>query len=221
MNSWRDLITGEEREVYEKQHAGYKRSLGEKPALIIVDTVRAFVGRPGLSLKESAKEWPTSCGPYAWKAIPFIAKLRDIAVERSWPIVYTTGQPGSASIFGGTVKGEIVAMDSPMDWPGAQDIPEEIAPPSGALVLPKPKASAFFGTPLIAFLVRNRVDTLIVGGGTTSGCVRATVVDAHMYGFNVFVVEEACFDRAELSHNVSLYEMNAKYADVISVEELE
>jgi nicotinamidase-related amidase len=87
------------------------------------------------------------------------------------------------------------------------------------MVVYKRKASVFFGTPSISFLTRNSVDTLLVGGGTTSGCVRAFVVDAFSYGFKVAVVEECTFARGQSSHKMSLFDMHQKYADVISLEE--
>ena len=84
----------------------------------------------------------------------------------------------------------------------------------------KPKASAFFDTALVSYLIRRGVDSLVVTGATTSGCVRATVVDGHSHGYPTFVVEDACFDRSRLSHGVNLFEMNAKYADVVTASEL-
>ncbi len=170
-------------------------------------------------MAESISAWPTSCGPSAWVAMPRIRELIDAARTAGIPLVYTTAQPGSDRLYGGTVKEESGAMGSPMGWPGAQDIPEEIAPREGDLVLAKPKASAFFCTSLLAYLHRHRVDGLIVCGTTTSGCVRATVVDGFSWGYPVFIPEEAVFDRARLSHAVNLFELNAKYADVITVRE--
>jgi len=103
-------------------------------------------------------------------------------------------------------------LEQPED---AHDIVDEISPLSSELVLRKTKPSAFHGTPLVSTLVYENVDTLLVIGCTTSGCVRATVVDAFSYGFSVMVVEDAVFDRAELSHAVNLFDMDFKYADVV------
>lgn len=215
MRWWEELYTGSERSVYEGTFRGVRQPMGKRPALLVIDVTMAFTGRPGLSLEESAREWPTSCGPAAWEAIPYIARVIRAAREAAVPVVYTTALPGADKIYGGTVKGELGPMKSPMAWPGAQDIPGEIAPLPGELVLQKPKASAFFGTALLAYLHRDRVDSLIVVGTTTSGCVRATVVDGFSWGYPTFVVDEAVFDRSRLSHAVNLFDMNAKYADVI------
>ena len=99
-------------------------------------------------------------------------------------------------------------------------IVDEIAPVAGEVVIDKgSKPSGFFGTQLASLLIYEGVDTCIVTGMTTSGCVRATVLDAFQYNFNVVIPHEACADRSQLSHAVSLYDMHMKYADVVSVDE--
>lgn len=216
---WEEVFGEHERAVYEGTHKGQAQPRGQRPALLVVDVTRAFCGQPGQSMAESIRTWPTSCGPHAWAAIPHIRALIEAARAAKVPVVYTTALPGADRLYGGTVKGESGAMGSPMAWPGAQEIPEEIAPRDAELVLAKPKASAFFATPLLAHLHRARIDCLIVCGTTTSGCVRATVVDGFSWGYGVFVPEETVFDRSRLSHAVNLFEMNAKYADIITVGE--
>ena len=78
----------------------------------------------------------------------------------------------------------------------------------------------FFGTPLAGYLVELGIDSLIIAGTTTSGCVRATVVDAFSYNYPVIIVEDCCFDRGEMSHKINLFDMNAKYGDVIGLAEV-
>ena len=95
----------------------------------------------------------------------------------------------------------------------------EIAPQPQDIVIEKLKPSVFFGTPLLSHLVLLGADSLIVAGTTTSGCVRATVVDAFSNNYRVAIVEEGCFDRSQASHALSLCDMNAKYADVFRLEE--
>jgi nicotinamidase-related amidase len=99
------------------------------------------------------------------------------------------------------------------------EIPREIAPTPADIIISKKKASAFFGTPLTGYLIDLGVDTLLVTGVSTSGCVRATVVDGHAYNFRVCVVEEGTFDRSIVAHKVNLFDMHMKYADVVSLEE--
>ena len=217
MRWWEDLFR-EEMTGYGEMIARTPQISGNRPAVIVVDVVRCFLSAKGKTLAEAVAEYPTSCGPVGWESIPHMRAVIEAARRVDAPVIYTTGTPGSAERYGGTVKGELMRMDRPMDWPGAQEIPEEIAPRAGELVIAKPKASGFFCTPILAYLHRQRVDSLIVTGCTTSGCVRATVVDCFSWGYPTFVVEEACFDRSRLSHGVSLFEMNAKYADVVSVD---
>src|SRR4029077_2450393 len=90
----------------------------------------------------------------------------------------------------------------------------------GDVVITKQRASAFFGTPLIAHLTQLGVRTLIVCGESTSGCVRASAVDAYSYGFHVVLVEECCFDRSPLSHKVNLFDLHHKYTDVMKVDQV-
>ena len=98
------------------------------------------------------------------------------------------------------------------------EIVKEIAPAPADIVIHKPKPSGFFGTPLQSVLNDYGVDTLLVTGGSTSGCVRATVVDAFSLNYFVAVVEEGTFDRIQLSHKANLLDMNIKYADVMNAD---
>ena len=102
----------------------------------------------------------------------------------------------------------------------AYKIQEKFKPEPLDLIIYKERASAFFGTPLIAHLIQHDIDSLIICGETTSGCVRATVVDAYSYGFHTVIVEECCFDRGLLSHKVNLFDLHHKYADVMHLEEV-
>ena len=132
------------------------------------------------------------------------------------PVIFITGDALTRHHMGrSSTKHE---QKGPLDLE-AEEMPEEIAPLQTELVIRKTRASAFFHTPLDNCLRLLHVENLLVAGNSTSGCVRASVVDACSYGYNVFVVEECCYDRLELSHLVSLFDMNAKYADVITLEE--
>jgi nicotinamidase-related amidase len=96
---------------------------------------------------------------------------------------------------------------------------DEIAPKEGDLVINKSYASAFYGTPLLSYLIKLKVDTLIVAGGTTSGCVRAACVDAVSRNFDAAVLEDCVYDRITISHKVALLDLWMKYCDVISGQE--
>ena len=100
------------------------------------------------------------------------------------------------------------------------EIKEEFTPQEGDLIVYKQRASAFYGTPLIAQLHQMGIQSVIVCGESTSGCVRASVVDAYSNGIHVAVAEQCCFDRSDLSHKVNLFDMHHKYADVMHVDEI-
>lgn len=219
--SWTELFSPADLAVYEAYQSGLRervQAFGQRPVLLVIDVTRAFCGHPGQSLPDSVAEWPTSCGPAAWTAMPHLQSLIDATRRAALPVVYTTAQPGAERFYGGVVKMR-EGRTSVMSRPGAVEIPAEIAPREDELVLQKPKASAFFATPLVAHLQRLGADSLIFCGTTTSGCVRASVVDGFSWGFPTFIVEEAVFDRSPLSHEISLFEMNVKYADVIGLDE--
>ena len=97
---------------------------------------------------------------------------------------------------------------------------DEVAPIEGEVVLRKVAPSGFFGTPLAALLNDQRINTLVVAGESTSGCVRATVVDGRSYRFRMTVVEDCVFDRHEATHAINLFDMDQKYADVLSLDEV-
>lgn len=97
---------------------------------------------------------------------------------------------------------------------------EEVAPAEGEYVIRKSAPSAFWGTPLVGLLQSLQVDTLVVAGETTSGCVRAATVDGATHRFNMFVAEDCVFDRHEASHAMNLFDMNQKYATVLDAKSI-
>ena len=105
------------------------------------------------------------------------------------------------------------------DSPGWQIHPA-VAPQPGDVVLPKRKPSAFFGTPLVGLLIDRAVDTVVVTGGSTANCVRATAVDASSYDFRTAVVEDCVFDRFRVSHLAALFDLDRQYADVVSSDDV-
>ena len=97
---------------------------------------------------------------------------------------------------------------------------EAFAPRDGDTMIVKERASGFYGTPLVAHLTKLGIDSLIVCGESTSGCVRASAVDGYSNGYHMTVVEECVFDRSELSHKVNLFDLHHKYADVMGIDEV-
>ncbi len=216
MKRWEEVFTGADRVLLQETGFGAEQTFGDKPALLIIDVTRSFVGSQPQPVLESIKEYKTSCGEVGWAALDSIKSLLQACRGKRIPVLYSTGDPVLRTFLTGATK----RVRQPIDTvdPRAEDIPESIAPLPSELVIRKSKASVFFGTPLLMYLNYLRIDTLLIAGTTTSGCVRATVVDAFSHGFRCFVVEEATFDRFELSHLVNLFDINAKYADVITLE---
>lgn len=211
----------EEAELLALGEAGYggRMGLGSRVALLIVDVTWDFCGDddPNADLVTAVRKYPHACGKAAWEAMPAIRSLVDSARKWRNPVIFTrkSQQP-------------TVQSNRWQDKNRRQDdIPEngnDIVPDCGYLpgdlCVPKEAPSAFNGTNLLRHLVGMGVDSLIVAGTTTSGCVRATVVDAFSYNFKVAVASDATFDRISASHRMSLFDMNLKYADVLPVEVL-
>jgi maleamate amidohydrolase len=212
---WDKYLTDQDRAVVELSGYASRGQLGSNPALLVVDVTYAFCGDRPEPILDSVRRFRSSSGEAAWRAVRAIEKLVAAAREASVPVIYTRGLDADAHVSPGRwgAKNARVGEDVPQD----HEIVADIAPAPGETVLKKAKPSAFFGTPLTSLLVERGVDSLLVCGGTTSGCVRATVVDGFSLNYPVAVVAEATFDRVEASHWMSLFDMDLKYADVLDV----
>lgn len=213
---WIKAVPEADRRTYKKSGFGETLSLGSNPALIVIDVTLAFTGSKPQSLEEAIQECPTACGEVAWEALPRIRRLVDIFRERQHSVVFTRSDIGGQRFAGSATKG--VRSGSPD--PKFSDFPSLLIPREDEWILEKTKASVFFDTPLNSYLRKQRVDTLVMCGVSTSGCVRASVVDGFSHGYRTFVVDDCCFDRSHYAHCANLFDMNAKYATVLSLEEL-
>lgn len=193
-------------ELADNYRRAYDNELGfgERPALILVDLVRAY--------------FDADCPLYADvdDALDSALRLLDAARQSGVPVIYTNvvyqagGADGGIFFRKAKVLENFVAGNPMGDWArGIRPGPDEI-------VVSKQYPSAFFGTSLASTLTTLGVDTLLITGVTTSGCVRATCVDAMCHGFIPIVVEEACGDRHAEPHKANLFDMHAKYGDVVS-----
>ncbi len=218
MREWQTVFPEEDRKVYEK--AGYvpRQPLGKAPALLVIDVVMSFTGSKPKDVLAAIEEHKTSCGAAAWDVLPRIARVLKAAREAAVPVIYTKGDPNTKAFCGDSTKRFDPAHVTAERH--SQPFPDAIAPRPDEFVLQKTKASAFFGTPLEIYLNKLCADCLIVTGCTTSGCVRASVVDGFSYGYPIFLVEDCCFDRSRFSHLVNLFEMNVKYANVVASDEI-
>jgi nicotinamidase-related amidase len=212
------VVPAEERAIFEK--AGFMTDLriGEKVALIVVDVTYGFTGCPGKTLNEAIAEHPSACGPKSWEAMPRIAALISLFRKKEYPIVFTRSDSYGSNFAGKATKRKRSPSQPPRH--GHDQFPKEITPLESEWVLAKTKPSAFFQTPLISYFVREGIDTVFICGVSTSGCVRATAVDACSHGLTTFVADDCCFDRSEFAHCASLFDLNAKYASVLSQDEI-
>lgn len=193
------------------QAAGFGRSVprGTGPAIVVVDFSYGFTDT----------RYPTAADMSA--QIAATRRLTDLARERDWPVIYTTiaFHPGEVARLPWLRKA--AGMAALLEGSRLVEIDPATGIRPGDPVIVKKGASAFHGTHLAALLAGADVDTLVVTGATTSGCVRATVVDAVQSGFNVLVPADCCADRAQPPHDASLYDMNQKYADVTDAADIE
>lgn len=221
-NIWDDLLTERDRKVYESAGFGYVGRGGEKPALLVVDVTYSFVGDRPEPVLESIKKFPNSCGDVGWVGMEHIRDLLEICRAQSIPVLYTKGMDERTPLTRGAWnwKKDPTAEQRTTGNAMSNEIPDLIAPLPGEVVIQKTKPSAFFGTPLASYLTHLGVDTVVVAGTTTSGCVRATVIDSFSHNFKTIVPEEAVFDRGEVSHKINCFDMNSKYADVVPVEDV-
>jgi maleamate amidohydrolase len=199
----------DELDIYRRQGFAQPVGIGAAPALVIVDFVLGFAdpahfggGNIGLAIAETVR-------------------LLAFARARGLPVAHTRvvyAEDGSdAGVFARKAPGLLGLTEaSPLSH-----IVPELSPASGEFVIRKRQASAFFGTELAGWLAFRRVDTLLVAGCTTSGCVRATVVDACSHNLRTVVVTDCVGDRALAPHEANLFDMGQKYADLMARAEVE
>ncbi len=223
MANWDKILTDADRAVMARGKWAQRAGVGKRPALILIDCQYYMCGIRGAP--DNAEKYPLACGEVAFAATDQMKRLLDAARAAGIPVIYTrfvvdpvnddvgmfhrkigagVGRGGNL-YFGGTHGAEIV---------------DDLRPLPTEIVLDKKKKSAFFGTPLISLLIDRQVDTCIIVGGSTSNCVRATVVDSEQYNFFTVIPEEAVYDRLPLSHQLNLFDMNRSYGDVMPVNEV-
>jgi maleamate amidohydrolase len=177
---------------------------GQRPALLIVDFVMAYLD-PASPLYAGVED-----------ALASNERLLAAARKAKIPVLFTNVvyTPGGAD--GGVFYRKVPALRLFDKGSALGAFPDSLQPRDGELLISKQYASSFFGTHLAATLTAKGVDTLLITGLSTSGCVRATALDACQHGFLPFVVREACGDRHPGPHEANLFDLQAKYAEVIS-----
>jgi maleamate amidohydrolase len=207
--------------VFAKSGYGHRVGFGERPVILIIDVIYAFCGEESLPILESIESYHNSCGEEAWDGVAAIERLIAMARVKRVPVIYTTGYDHPiAGTFGLGRWNDKVPNEADDIDERANEIVAPIAPERHDIVIEKTMPSAFFGTNLLSYLVNLRADTILVCGTTTSGCVRASVVDGFSYNYRMTVVEEGTFDRGQASHAINLFDMDMKYADVTPLDDV-
>ncbi len=208
MAIWDDVIPREERELYERGGWGGRVGFGRRPALLVVDMYAAFVD----------PAYPFA-SPGARECARQIRRLLDEARARGVPVFHTRGERKALAVERGRWK--TAGVYTPiMQRPEAYEFAPEVAPRPDEPVIVKTFPSGFAGTNLLAYLIYHAVDTVIVTGTVTSGCVRDTVLDAFNQNYRVIVPVEAVCDRGQTSHKVTLFDIHMKYGDVLPLAEV-
>jgi maleamate amidohydrolase len=209
MTVWDDVIPQQDLKMFAKSKMGGKSDYGSKPAIVVVDMTYGFVD----------DAYPLGCSEMGWPAVHATKKLLDKGRQKKIPIFFSRGMHPRNVTERGRWK-NITSLESEIVDPKEHEIVEQIQPQAEEVVLTKIFPSAFFNTNLASMLIFHNVDTVIITGMVTSGCVRASVVDAFSYNFIAIVPEECVGDRGLVSHKVSLFDMHMKYADVAPLSEV-
>ena len=220
---WDPFLTERDRKVFAASGYGKRGGFGTRPALFIIDVQYNFTGETPVEILEGLKEYRTYCGPEAWAAVEHIVPLLEMAREKNLPVFYTESARRADMLDSGVQVGKNHrgTEKTVIEGSRATQTVEPLAPRPQDIHIAKRKPSCFFGTMFMSHLNFLDVDTLILTGCTTSGCLRATAVDAYSYNFKVIIPEECSFDRFEVSHAVNLFDLNCKYADVIPSAEVQ
>ncbi|MBB4287375.1 isochorismatase family protein [Roseospira goensis] len=220
---WDDYLTPRDKEVYAASGYGKRGGFGSRPALFIIDVQYNFCGDQPEDILEGLKKYRTHCGPEAWEAVKHIEPLMHTAREKNIPIFYTESARRPDMIDSGVQVGKSHrgTEKTVIEGTHATQTVAPLAPRPKDILIGKRKPSCFFGTIFMSHLNFLDVDTLILTGCTTSGCLRATCVDAYSFNFKVVIPEETAFDRFQASHAVNLFDLNCKYADVMPTTEVQ
>jgi maleamate amidohydrolase len=223
MAIWDDVLTETDKAVFEAAGWGKRAGYGKRPAIMVIDVNYNFCGDRAEPILESIERWRYSCGEVAWTTgIPAIEKILEVSRLKRLPIIYTTNPRRPDGFDLGVWSYKSHRSDDEVDVMGhkGNEIVVEVAPHPDDVFIEKRKPSAFFGTPLMSHLTMLGADSLILTGTTTSGCVRATAVDALSYDLRVTIPHEGVFDRGEVSHKIALFDLHMKYVDVTDLNDV-
>jgi len=208
-NAWDSIISESEREAVKRSFGSGLIGFGKKTALLVIDMSYGFVD----------SKYPHGCSETGWPCVANIKSLLDIARKKQMPVIYTTSSWHNNRIERGLWK-TTPEIEKRQSEPEYFQIVAELAPLPSEPVIIKPAPSGFFASNMVNLLTQQSVDTVIVTGMVTSGCVYATAVDAFSYGYRVIVPEECVADRSPTGHAAALFGIHMKYGDVMKVDDV-
>ena len=213
MAVWDAFLSEDDRKVMAARKPRKPHGPGKKNALLLIDMQMTAMGHDA-PIWEQLEEYSGACGPHAWKSIPYQQRLLTAARAAGIPVIYSKHVFYPHMAMPAADPSNNFSITNPKS-----EIPKEVAMLEGEFLVEKQTPSCFAFTNLPLMLRQLGVDGLLVGGNSTSGCVRATCVDGEAMGFKMQVIEEAVFDRIELSHAAALFDMAFKICDIISTDE--
>jgi len=215
---WDQYLGEQDKKVLERGKFARRMGFGKKPAIIVVDAQKFMVGTPG-----DEASWPSSAGQPGHDAMAQIVSLVRDGQTHKIPVFFTRFEVEPSGIDMGVYARKRDLLKSP-HWCLAREVGselvDELTPTDNDIEFVKKKPSCFHGTPLLGYLIDRQIDTLIVIGGSTSNCVRATVFDAASYNYRVIIPQEAVFDRFPISNAISLFDMDRQFADVVDIQDV-
>lgn len=213
MNPWDQYLSEDDLAVVRRAKFGRRIGFGVNPAIVVIDVQKFMIGDA-----DAPAEWPSNSGKGGFAAIPHIRDVLREARAQGVPCFFAAFEVDRSGKDMGVYRRKRDLLETE-NWclagsKGAELMPEmEVG--GDDIVFVKKKPSGFHGTPLLGYLIDRQIDTVIVMGGSTSNCIRATVFDASSYNFRTIVVQEGVFDRIPISHAISLFDMDRQFADVV------
>lgn len=216
---WDKYLGEQDLKVLQKGKFARRMGFGKRPAIIVVDVQKYMVG-----VKGQEDQWPSSGGQPAHDAVDQIVALVAHGQKHGVPVFFSRFEIAPDGSDMGVYARKRDLLRDP-HWCLAGEVGAEmvdaLVPTSNDIEFVKKKPSCFHGTPLLGYLIDRQIDTVVVVGGSTSNCIRATVFDGASYNFRVIIPQQAVFDRFPISHAISLFDMDRQFADVVDIAEVE
>lgn len=217
--AWDNYLSDADRHIIKRGGFTRRMGFGQRAALIVIDCQNYMVG----TRDQDDERYPSRCGPAGWHAIDRIKALLGAARASVIPVFYSKFELASNGSDIGVYGAKRYFLQSEywcLEHTTGAEIIADLAPRPDDYVFVKKKPSAFHGTPLQGLLINRTIDTLVIVGGATSNCVRATVFDAAANNYRAIVPADCVFDRIQISHDISLFDMDRQFADVVTSDDV-